>query len=118
MDGGLTFESSHSYERMQDPRVRAVQARVQLVADQSLMDPAAPRSGRVEVTLRDGRTGSHFTRHAPGTRENPLDATAVDEKARALIAPVLGAARADAIIARVRGLDAVASVRSLMELLG
>jgi len=118
VDGGLTFESSHSYERMQDPRVRAVQARVQLVADQSLMDPAAPRSGRVEVTLRDGRTGSHFTRHAPGTRENPLDATAVDEKARALIAPVLGAARADAIIARVRGLDAVASVRSLMELLG
>jgi len=118
VDGGLTFESSHSYERMQDPRVRAVQARVQLVADQSLMDPAAPRSGRVEVTLRDGRTGSHFTRHAPGTRENPLDATAVDEKARALIAPVLGAARADAIIARVRGLDALASVRSLMELLG
>ena len=118
VDGGLTFESSHSYERMQDPRVRAVQARVQLVADQSLMDPAAPRSGRVEVTLRNGRTWSHFTRHAPGTRENPLDATAVDEKARALIAPVLGAARADAIVARVRGLDAVASVRSLMELLG
>ena len=53
----------------------------------------------------------------PGTRENPLDATAVDEKARSLIAPVLGAARADAIIARVRGLDALASVRSLMELL-
>ena len=64
VDGALTFESSHSYERMQDPRVRAVQARVQLVADQALMDPAAPRSGRVEVTLRDGRTVSHFTRHA------------------------------------------------------
>ena len=30
------------------------------------MDPAAPRSGRVEVKLRDGRTVSHFTRHAPG----------------------------------------------------
>ena len=117
VDGGLTFESSHSYERMQDSRVRAVQARVQLVADQALMDPAAPRSGRVEVTLRDGRTISHFTRHAPGTRENPLDAKAVDEKARSLIAPVLGAARTDAIIARVRGLDTVASVRSLMELL-
>ena len=117
VDGALSFESSHSYERMRDPRVRAVQARVQLVADASLMDPAAPRSGRVEVTLRDGRTVNHFTRHAPGTRENPLDAKAVDDKARALIAPVLGAARAEAIIARVRGLEALANVRQLMELL-
>jgi 2-methylcitrate dehydratase PrpD len=118
VDGALSFESSHSYERMQDPRVRAVQARIQLVADQSLMDPAAPRSGRVEVTLRDGRTVSHFTRHAPGTRENPLDAKAVNEKARALIAPVLGASRADAIIARVRALDSLGNVRELMKLLG
>ena len=45
--------------------------RVQLIADRELMDPAAPRSGRVEVKLRDGRTVSHFTRHAPGTKENP-----------------------------------------------
>ena len=117
VDGALTFESSHSYERMQDPQVRAVQARVQLVADPALMDPAAPRSGRVEVTLRDGRTVSHFTRHAPGTRENPLDAKAVEDKARSLIAPVLGAPSADEIIARVRGLEGLARVRSLMELL-
>ena len=117
VDGALTFESSHSYERMQDPQVRAVQARVQLVADPALMDPAAPRSGRVEVTLRDGRTVSHFTRHAPGTRENPLDAKAVEDKTRSLIAPVLGTARADEIIARVRALEALPRVRSLMELL-
>jgi 2-methylcitrate dehydratase PrpD len=117
VDGELTFESSHSYERMKDPRVRAVQARVQLVADASLMDPTAPRSGRVEVTLRDGRTVSHFTRHAPGTRENPLDPKAVDEKARSLIAPVLGAPRANAIITRVRSLESLANVRELMKLL-
>jgi 2-methylcitrate dehydratase PrpD len=117
VDGALTFDSSHSYQRMQDPQVRAMQARVQLVADPALMDPAAPRSGQVEVTLRDGRTVRHFTRHAPGTRENPLDAAAVDDKARSLIAPVLGAARANEIIARVRGLDALPRVRSLMELL-
>jgi 2-methylcitrate dehydratase PrpD len=117
VDGGLTFESSHSYERMKDPRVRAVQARVQLVADAALMDPAAPRSGRVEVTLRDGRTVSHFTRHAPGTRENPLDAKAVDEKARSLIAPVLGTSRANAVIARVRSLETLGNVRELMKLL-
>ena len=37
------------------------------------MDRDAPRSGLVEVTLRDGRTVNHFTRLAPGTKENPLD---------------------------------------------
>ena len=71
VDGGVSFEDSHSYERMSDPRVRAAKERVELVADRALMDPAAPRSGHVEVTLRDGRTVSHFTRHAPGTKENP-----------------------------------------------
>jgi 2-methylcitrate dehydratase PrpD len=117
VDGALSFESSHSYERMQDPRVRAVQARVELVADRSLMDPAAPRSGRVEVTLRDGRTVNHFTRHAPGTRENPLDSAAVADKARALVLPVAGAARTGAIIDRVNALDTLARVRELTRLL-
>ena len=72
--------------------------RVQLVADRALMDPAAPRSGRVEVTLRDGRTVSHFTRHAPGTKENPMDTERVNEKARHLMAPVLGDARTEEVI--------------------
>jgi 2-methylcitrate dehydratase PrpD len=117
VDGTLSFESSHSYERMQDPRVRAVQSRVQLVADRSLMDPAAPRSGRVEVTLRDGRTVSHFTRHAPGTRESPLDTAAVSAKARLLMEPVVGARRTSAIIERVSALEALTSVRDLMKTL-
>jgi 2-methylcitrate dehydratase PrpD len=73
--------------------VRAAKARIQLIADRELMDPAAPRSGRVEVTLRDGRTVSHFTRHAPGTKENPLDTKGVSEKARLLMTPVLGEER-------------------------
>src|SRR5258705_7868080 len=59
VDGTVSFEGSHSYERMKDPEVRAVKERVQLIADRALMDRAAPRSGRVEVTLKDGRTVSH-----------------------------------------------------------
>ena len=62
-----------------------------------VLDPAAPRSGRVDITLRDGRTVSHFTRHPPGTKENPLDTNGVNEKARGLIDPVLGRDRATAI---------------------
>ncbi len=111
--GTVSFEDSHSYEQMKDPKVRAAKERVQLVADPKLMDPGAPRSGLVEVTLRDGRTVSHFTRHAPGTAENPMDTESVNAKARLLIEPVLGAEQADGLIRRVNALDELKDVREL-----
>jgi len=117
IDGSLSFDASHSYERMQDPQVRTVKQRVQLVADRSLMDPDAPRSGRVDVTLRDGRTVSHFTRHAPGTKENPLDTAGVNAKARALMTPELGASRTNAVIERINTLEQLRSIRELAKLL-
>jgi len=113
VDGTVSFSDSHSYERMADPQVRAVKERVQLVADRALMDPAAPRSGFVEVTLRDGRTLSHFTRHAPGTKENPLDTEGVNAKARLLMAPVLGAEPTEEIIRRVNALEELDDAREL-----
>jgi 2-methylcitrate dehydratase PrpD len=116
--GTVSFEDSHSFKRMKEPRVRAVKERVQLIADRQLMDPDARRSGLVEVRLKDGRTVSHFTRHAPGTRENPLDTAAVSEKARGLMAPVLGAARAEEVIGRVNALEKLRDVRELRAFLG
>lgn len=113
VDGGVSFEDSHSYERMKDPKVRAVKERVELVADKSLMDPEAPRSGLVEVTLKGGRTVSHFTRHAPGTKENPLTTEEVNAKARSLMAPVLGTGPTEEVIRRVNALEAVKDVREL-----
>ena len=117
VDGTVSFSDSQSRERMDDPQVRAVKARVQLVADRALMNPDAPRSGMVEVTLRDGRTVSHFTRHAPGTKENPLDTQGVNEKARSLMAPVLGAMRTEAVIQRVNALEELDDVRKLLPFL-
>jgi hypothetical protein len=90
---------------------------VQLVADPALMDRAAPRSGRVEVTLKDGRTVSHFTRHAPGTKENPMDTERVNVKARGLMEPVLGAKQTEGIIRRVNVLEELKDVRELGRLL-
>ena len=113
LDGTVSFEDSHSYERMKDAKVLAAKARVELIADKSLMDPAAPRSSRVEVTLKDGRTVSHFMPHAPGTKENPMTTDEVNAKARSLMAPVLGAAPTEEIIRRVNALEAVKDVREL-----
>jgi 2-methylcitrate dehydratase PrpD len=117
IDGTLSFDASHSYQRMRDPKVLAVKQRIQLVADRTLMDPSAPRSGRIDVTLRDGRTVSQFTRHAPGTKENPLNRAGVIAKARDLMAPVIGSRRTEAVIDRVNRLDQLRSVRELAGLL-
>ena len=117
VEGAVSFEDSHSYERMADPKVLAVKERVQLIADRGLMDPAAPRSGRVEVALRNGQTISHFTRHPPGTKENPLNTERVNEKARSLMTPVLGAERTEEVIRRVNALEKLNEVRELRPLL-
>ena len=113
VDGAVSFEDSHSYERMADPKVLAAKERVQLIADRGLMDLAAPRSGLVEVTLRNGHTISHFTRHPPGTKENPLNTERVNEKARSLMTPVLGAERTEEVIRRVNALEKLNEVREL-----
>ena len=117
IDGAVSFDASHSFDRMNDPQVLAVKQRVQLVGDRALMDPAAPRSANVEVRLRDGRTVAHFTRFAPGTRQSPLDSAAVAAKARSLIAPVLGERRCDQVIDRINALETLASVRDLVRLM-
>jgi 2-methylcitrate dehydratase PrpD len=116
IDGGVSFAASHSRERMADAQIRAVKERVQLVADRKLMDPAAPRSGLVEVTLKDGRTVQHFTKFPPGTKENPVSTEALNAKVRDLIAAVLGPERAAKLIERVNNLEDVRDVRDLRPL--
>jgi 2-methylcitrate dehydratase PrpD len=117
VEGAVSFEDSHSYARMSDAKVLAAKERVELIPDRALMDPAAPRSGHVEVKLRDGRSVSHFTRHPPGTKENPLTTERVNEKARSLMTPVLGVRRTDEVIRRANALETLADVRELRPLL-
>jgi len=114
VDGAVSFANSHSHEHMAEPQIRAVMQRVQVLGDPKLNDPAAPRSGLVEVTLRDGRTVSHFTRFPPGTKENPLDTQGMNAKARDLMGPVLGAKRTEAIIKQVNALEEVRNVREFV----
>jgi 2-methylcitrate dehydratase PrpD len=114
VDGSVSFAASHSREHMADPQIRAVMQRVQVVGDPKLNDPAAPRSGLVEVTLRDGRTVSHFTRFPPGTKENPVSTEGLNTKARDLMTPVLGAKRTETLIQRVNALEEVSNMRELI----
>ena len=113
IDGDVSFEDSHSYARMKDPKVLAAKAKVELKGDKALMDRAAPRSGKVEVTLKDGRTVSHFTRHAPGTQENPMTTDQVNAKARNLMTPILGKEKTENLIKSINALEDVKNVRDL-----
>jgi 2-methylcitrate dehydratase PrpD len=97
--------------------VLAVKERVNLVADPALMNPEAPRSAKMEVVLKDGRTLSHFTPHAYGTKQNPMESESVNAKVRDLLEAVLGPSRTEAVIQRVNGLEGVANVQELLPFL-
>ena len=81
------------------------------------MDPEAPRSARVEVVLKDGRTLDHFTPHAYGTHQNPMDTDSVNAKARGLLEPVLGPQRTEAVIKRVNELEGLGNINELLPFL-
>jgi 2-methylcitrate dehydratase PrpD len=115
--GAVSFEDSHSRPLMQDPMILAIKRKVELVGDRALMDPEAPRSGFVEVTMTGGRKVNHFTRHPPGTKENPLDTAGVNAKVRDLMAPVLGTQKTEALITQINTLEALDDIRKLRPLL-
>ena len=117
VDGEVTFASTHSYQRMSDPKVLAVKQNVDLVADPALMDPQAPRGARVEIVLKDGRTVEHHVPHAFGTKQNPMPTETVNEKVRKLMEPVLGPERTEEVIQRVNKLEDVSNVRDLIPFL-
>lgn len=110
VDRGLTFESAHDFARMADPAVAALRARVRLVPSEELQRSGG-RQAIVTIETDDGRTLRHHTRAVRGTWGNPMPREEVHAKAHELIAPLLGAQRADGLLAqlwRLETLDASA----------
>ena len=90
IDGKLTFESAHDYERFQNPRVLALKEKVQLIGDEA-MERSGPRfQGQVEVTFKDGKTLREHVSNCRGRPENPMSPEEVEKKAAWLMEPVLG----------------------------
>jgi 2-methylcitrate dehydratase PrpD len=113
----LVALDSHDTSLMRDPQILAQRAKVEVVGDKALVDPAAPRGARVEVTLTDGRKVEHHTKFPPGTKENPLSTERVNAKVRDLIVPVIGAEKADRLIEQVNRLETLDDMRKLRPLL-
>lgn len=117
LDGRLTFEAAHSFERMNDPRVLELRKRITVIGDPELTRARPEGQSIVQVSTRDGRRLEKRVTTFKGRSENPLSTGEVEEKARELLEPVLGQAHTRQLMDAIGKLETVASVRDLRPLL-
>ncbi len=115
IDKTVSFHAAHDVARMQDAAILRARAKIELVPDQEL--EKVVRQSIVTVVLNDGTELREHVRDVRGTAANPMLRAEVVAKCRDLLVPVLGAARGDALIERVRALDSVKNIRDLRPLL-
>ena len=117
LDGTASFQAAHDVKRMKHPRVLAMKQHIELTAMPELTDARPRRQGIVEITTHDGRTLAHRTYAVRGTADNPMPRQEVEDKARDLLAPVLGAKRTQALIDAIWNIERLRNVRELRALL-
>jgi 2-methylcitrate dehydratase PrpD len=117
LDNTISFESAHDRERMKDPVVLKERAKVTIVPDEELGKLMPHRQATVIITLTDGQTLTKHVDNVRGTEANPMTSEEVKAKARDLIAPTLGASKAQQFIDRIFALESVKDVRELRGLL-
>ncbi|MFH1381529.1 MAG: MmgE/PrpD family protein [Chloroflexota bacterium] len=113
LEGNLTFEAAHSYERMNDPAVLEIKKRIDLIEDPELTAAKIIRQGIVEITTRDGTLFKEHVVSVRGTVENPLMRKEVEEKSQDLMTPILGKDRALKLSEKIWNLEQVKNIREL-----
>jgi 2-methylcitrate dehydratase PrpD len=98
---------------MKDPAVLRQRAKVDVLADPRIDARRPRREAIVELTLADGTQLTEWVRDVRGTAENPMTRDEVVDKARDLIAPVLGDAPCSTLIAKLLALETLRDVREL-----
>jgi 2-methylcitrate dehydratase PrpD len=117
IDGKLTFEAAHDYNRFKNPVVLALKEKVQFVGDEELERSGKRFQGLVEITLKDGRTLREHVINCRGRPENPMSPEEVEKKAAWLMEPVLGKKNVDQIIESIRGIETLSNARDLTKML-
>ena len=117
LDGKLTFKATQTYARMSDPKVREVQARVNLIGDPRFAGQERERPGLVRIHLTDGRTVEKLVPAVRGTANNPMTRSEVEVKCQDLLQDVLGKDRSNFLIGTIWGLEKMQSMRELRPLL-
>ena len=117
IDKTASFHAAHDKARMQDATVLRQRSKVKYVPDSALARLLPARVAVVEVSLADGTQLSDRVEAVRGTVRNPMPRAEVVEKARDLIAPVIGSGAAQKLIDAVLALERVSDMRSLRPLL-
>lgn len=117
LDGGLTFEAAHSFERMKDPLVLEIVSRIELKPDPELTRAHPPRQAIVEVSTCDGRHLRRRVVSVRGTAENPMTKEEVEKKAGDLVAAVMGRSKCDKLVKMVADIEYVTDVRNFRSVL-
>ena len=117
LEGKLTFEMAHDYERFRNPRVLALKDKVQLVGDNEMERSGHRFQGLVEVTLKDGQTLREHVINCRGRPENPMSPDEVEKKAAWLMEPILGKKNVEQIIDSIRRIESLTSTRELTKLM-
>jgi len=117
IDETASFHAAHDQARMQDAAVLRQRAKVRYVPDESLAAHLPVRVAIVEVTLTDGTRLTERVEAVRGTPRNPMPRSEVVDKARDLIAPVLGAATTQQLIDATLAIETLTDIRQLRPLL-
>ena len=117
LDKTVSFQAAHDKPRMQDPATLRQRAKVNLVRDEELAKLLPVRVAIVEIELTDGTLLSERVSAVRGTPRNPMSRTEVIDKARDLIAPVLGPETSARLMETVFAIETVTDIRKLGPLL-
>jgi len=116
-DKTASFQAAHDKARMKDAALLRQRSKVKYMPDAALAQLLPVRVAIVEVTLTDGTRLTERVEAVRGTVRNPMSRGEVVDKARDLIAPVLGAATAQKLIDAVLALESQKQVGALRPLL-
>jgi 2-methylcitrate dehydratase PrpD len=109
---GAAGEAQYSDARVADPRVVALRDRVVATVDAAMAEDAA----RVRIRLKDGRVLERFVAHALGSLARPMSDRDLEDKFRALCAPILASDAIEALLAACWRLEQSADAGALPRL--
>jgi 2-methylcitrate dehydratase PrpD len=117
VDKTASFQAAHDKARMQDAVIRRQRSKVTYMPDAALTAFLPARVTIVEVILNDGTTLTERVEAVRGTVRNPMTRGEVVDKAKDLLAPVLGAATTQKLIDTLLTIEAVKDIRTVRPLL-
>ena len=110
---GAGHDAQFSDERVANPVIASVRARVSATVDESMREDEV----HLSINLNDGTTLSTYVEHATGSPDNPMTSEALESKYRDLATDVFDRGRADELLAAVWALDTAADVSEVARLM-